>query len=108
MNRTVLAVTQRIIERSRRTRAAYLARLEQSAARERRRHRLSCGNLAHVAAACPERDVIQVTGDGRSVEIICYWPHRLAWIGDSLVVSTMDRDVLIFRDLTGAVCPERP
>ena len=60
------------------------------------------------AVACPERDVIRVTGDGRSVEIICYWPHRLAWIGDSLVVSTMDRDVLIFPNPISAAKAERP
>ncbi|WP_432698127.1 phosphogluconate dehydratase [Marinobacterium sp. YM272] len=56
MNSTVAAVTQRIIERSRDSRADYLARMAQ--ARENKPHRsvLSCGNLAHGFAACGGED----------------------------------------------------
>ena len=52
LNATIQAVTDRIIERSAPTRAAYLNRLE--AARRNKPHRsdLSCGNLAHGFAAC--------------------------------------------------------
>lgn len=47
-------VTQRIIERSRRTRADYLARMEAAAGEGPHRQRLSCGNLAHGFAASGE------------------------------------------------------
>ncbi|MGB1160830.1 MAG: phosphogluconate dehydratase [Alphaproteobacteria bacterium] len=52
LNPTIQAVTDRIIERSAPTRAAYLERIE--AARRNKPHRaeLSCGNLAHGFAAC--------------------------------------------------------
>ncbi|RDV26154.1 phosphogluconate dehydratase [Alteromonas aestuariivivens] len=52
MNSQIAEVTQRIIERSRATRQAYLDKIEQ--AREQGPHRgvLSCGNLAHGFAAC--------------------------------------------------------
>jgi len=51
MNPTVTRVTERIVERSRAPRAAYLARI--AAARDSGPHRrhLSCGNLAHGFAA---------------------------------------------------------
>ncbi|RDE24410.1 phosphogluconate dehydratase [Motiliproteus coralliicola] len=56
MNSSIESVTARIIERSRDSRSAYLARMEQ--ARSQRPHRsvLSCGNLAHGFAACGEQD----------------------------------------------------
>mgnify|MGYP000088374063 CR=1 FL=1 len=52
MNKTIQQVTDRIIERSKATRKAYLAKIER--AREHGPHRgvLSCGNLAHGFAAC--------------------------------------------------------
>ena len=56
MNKTVQQVTERIIERSKQSRAAYLQKIE--AAREQGPHRgqLSCGNLAHGFAACDAAD----------------------------------------------------
>jgi phosphogluconate dehydratase len=47
-------VTQRIVERSRRTRADYLARMDAAAGEGPHRARLSCGNLAHGFAASGE------------------------------------------------------
>jgi len=44
-------VTQRIIERSRETRANYIARMQQQADQGPRRAHLSCGNQAHAYAA---------------------------------------------------------
>ena len=38
-----------------------------------------------------------------SVELSCYWPHRLAWVGRSLLVSTMEWDVLLFEHLMDRV-----
>ncbi|KGT33449.1 hypothetical protein HC02_29440 [Vibrio parahaemolyticus] len=49
----VLEVTQRLTERSREARAAFLARTEVQAEAGKGRIGLSCGNLAHaVAASC--------------------------------------------------------
>ncbi|MFN3614620.1 MAG: phosphogluconate dehydratase [Rubrimonas sp.] len=49
-------VTDRIRARSRQTRAAYLDRMRRAAEQGPRRASLSCGNLAHVAAACSAQD----------------------------------------------------
>ncbi|TKT74156.1 phosphogluconate dehydratase [Aquamicrobium sp. LC103] len=49
-------ITQRIRERSRPTREAYLARLDDAAGRTAHRGVLSCGNLAHGFAACNLHD----------------------------------------------------
>ncbi len=46
MNPTLLRVTQRIVERSQETRAAYLARIEQAKSETVHRSQLACGNLA--------------------------------------------------------------
>ena len=53
---TLQAVTTRISERSATTRAAYLARLDQSRQQTPLRRGLSCTNLAHGCAALPGRD----------------------------------------------------
>lgn len=52
----IQAVTDRIIKRSTTTRAAYLARIEAAAKDGPQRDSLSCGNLAHGAAACTADD----------------------------------------------------
>ena len=49
-------VTQRIVERSHASRAAYLAKIEAARGKGAKRHHLSCGNLAHGFAACGEQD----------------------------------------------------
>ncbi|HXO99070.1 MAG TPA: dihydroxy-acid dehydratase, partial [Luteibacter sp.] len=49
-------VTQRIVERSRASRAAYLAKIDAARGKGAKRHHLSCGNLAHGFAACAEND----------------------------------------------------
>ncbi len=56
MNPTLLRVTQRIVERSQETRAAYLARIEQAKSETVHRSQLACGNLAHGFAACQPGD----------------------------------------------------
>ena len=56
MNPTLLRVTQRIIERSKETRSAYLARIEQAKTNTVHRSQLACGNLAHGFAACQPDD----------------------------------------------------
>ncbi|WP_363799567.1 phosphogluconate dehydratase [Lysobacter firmicutimachus] len=52
----VAQVTQRIVERSRARRTAYLARIEAASGSGPHRRRLSCGNLAHGFAACTVGD----------------------------------------------------
>lgn len=52
MHPALLSVTERIVKRSAETRAAYLARREEAAAKGVRRKGMSCGNLAHAFAAC--------------------------------------------------------
>lgn len=51
LNKVVEQVTQRIIERSAKTRAAYLARMKEQYGKRVKRDQLACTNLAHVAAA---------------------------------------------------------
>ena len=52
INETVSRITRRIIERSRPTREAYLARMESARSKTVHRAQLACGNLAHGFAAC--------------------------------------------------------
>lgn len=56
MNPQLLRVTNRVIERSRETRSAYLARIEQAKTSTVHRSQLACGNLAHGFAACQPED----------------------------------------------------
>jgi phosphogluconate dehydratase len=49
---TLLEVTERVTERSRESRAAYIDQVRRAKAEGPQRHVLSCGNLAHGAAAC--------------------------------------------------------
>jgi phosphogluconate dehydratase len=56
LNSTIAAVTARIIERSRGSRARYLAKIDAARGNGPRRQRLSCGNLAHGFAACGPAD----------------------------------------------------
>ena len=63
MHPTLSFVTQRIAERSRDTRAAYEARMAAQRIDGPRRTRLSCGNLAHAAAACSHSDKTSLSGE---------------------------------------------
>ena len=56
----VQAVTERIRQRSRALRSAYLARLERMAGRTRGADRLGCANVAHAFAAMPAQDKFRV------------------------------------------------
>jgi len=63
MNSTVLEVTERIRRRSRERRQQYLAQLDRSAQAGPARGSLSCGNLAHGMAACPQGSKDRLTDD---------------------------------------------
>ncbi len=52
VNARVGEVTNRIVERSRRSRQAYLARIDSAVAKGPARKRLGCANFAHGFAAC--------------------------------------------------------
>ncbi|KAA9130462.1 phosphogluconate dehydratase [Marinihelvus fidelis] len=62
MHATLKNVTERIIERSRQSRADYLARIDAAAAEGPGRGVLSCGNLAHGFAACGAGDKTALSG----------------------------------------------
>lgn len=59
----VEAVTARIRERSAAARAAYLARLDQAASRDRGADRLGCANVAHAFAGLPANDKLRVVAE---------------------------------------------
>ncbi len=63
VNQTLQAITNRIIERSRPTREAYLARINAAASRKPMRSALGCANLAHGFAACGPSDKAGLAGD---------------------------------------------
>ncbi|CPR17159.1 phosphogluconate dehydratase [Brenneria goodwinii] len=56
MNPSVSRITQRIIERSRKTRNRYLERINAACSQTVHRSQLACGNLAHGFAACQPDD----------------------------------------------------
>lgn len=56
-------ITQRIVERSKRSRETYLARVEAAISAGVHRSVLSCGNLAHGFAACGPMDKQALAGD---------------------------------------------
>jgi hypothetical protein len=52
------------------------------------------------AIAHPEADLVRFeTVDGRAVSMTCFYPLRVAWTGRSLLVSTVQRDLLLFEDM---------
>jgi phosphogluconate dehydratase len=63
MRSAIVEVTQRIRERSARERAAYLARIDQLAARPRGSDRMGCANVAHAFAALPKDDKFKVVAE---------------------------------------------
>ncbi|MFP5513926.1 MAG: phosphogluconate dehydratase, partial [Alphaproteobacteria bacterium] len=78
LNSVVARVTERIAERSRDRRAAYLARLE-SAGGKPRRHRLGCANLAHAFAACGANDKAALRGETQpSIGIVTAYNDMLS------------------------------
>jgi len=66
MNPKIKAITERIIERSKSTRAAYLDKIERSKSETVHRANLSCGNLAHGFAACGKEDKAKLRGINHS------------------------------------------
>jgi phosphogluconate dehydratase len=59
----VARVTNRIRERSRALRQAYLARVDAAIARPRGADRMGCANVAHAFAALPQPDKLRIVAE---------------------------------------------
>jgi phosphogluconate dehydratase len=78
LNAVVSAVTDRIIERSRDSRAAYIALIEREAAAQVRRPGLGCANLAHAYAGTEEdRDAMKADA-GMNIGIVTAYNDMLS------------------------------
>ena len=60
MKQSHIEVTERIIERSRPTRSAYLHRVDEMISRKKGPDRLGCANVAHAFAAMPANDKLRI------------------------------------------------
>ncbi len=78
MNPTVSAVTDRIIERSRDSRAAYLALIERERDTHVRRPNLGCANLAHAYAGTAEDRDAMKADTGMNIGIVTAYNDMLS------------------------------
>jgi len=63
MNKTILEVTQRIVDRSKQIRSQYLTQMKALADDKVSRSALSCGNIAHAMASCSDTEKDDLTGE---------------------------------------------
>ena len=79
LNDTLARVTDRVVKKSERTRKAYLAQMRKASSDGPQRSHVSCGNLAHAAAACPA-DVKKslAKGGGANVAIVTSYNDMLS------------------------------
>ena len=79
INKEIQAITDRIIKRSKTTRAAYLEKIDTAQSNTVHRASLSCGNLAHGFAACGSDDKNKLKGLNHSdVAIISAYNDMLS------------------------------
>ncbi len=79
LNDNVVRVTDRIRERSAKTRAAYMRQMHAAASEGPHRSLVSCGNLAHAAAACGPADKKALAkGDGPNIGIVTAYNDMLS------------------------------
>jgi phosphogluconate dehydratase len=79
VNSTLAAVTDRIIQRSKTSRAAYLARIKGAMDPRPRRTDMGCSNLAHGMAACGPAEKARITGDrGACIAIVSAYNDMLS------------------------------
>ena len=71
----LVAVTERIVQRSQATRSAYLAQVHAYASRTPGAQRLGCANVAHAFAAMPQDDKKQASGLGGIAVVTHRPPH---------------------------------
>lgn len=75
----IVEITERIIARSRDSRAAYLEKVNQMRSNGPARKRLSCGNLAHGFAACSKDDKLALAeGDAPNLGIVSAFNEMLS------------------------------
>jgi hypothetical protein len=56
------------------------------------------------AFAYPQGDIVSLeSDDGQRASMTCYYPFTTAWAGRSLVVATIQGELLFFEDLVGAL-----
>jgi len=76
---TLKSVTDRIRQRSEKTRTAYLDLMKRAATQGPQRSSLSCGNLAHAAAACPTEEKKRLIGmDAANLGIVTAYNDMLS------------------------------
>ena len=63
MKHSIIEITERIKEKSRPTRIAYLARIDAMLQRQRGADRLGCANVAHAIAALPKNDKLKIVSE---------------------------------------------
>ncbi|WP_411816254.1 phosphogluconate dehydratase [Hyphococcus sp. DH-69] len=79
LHETVARVTDRIREKSRPTREAYLSQMNAAASEGPHRTSVSCGNLAHAAAACSVADKHSLaSGEGPNIAIVSAYNDMLS------------------------------
>ncbi|NWG91732.1 MAG: phosphogluconate dehydratase [Parvularculaceae bacterium] len=79
LNAVLERVTDRIRERSRKSREAYLAQMRAAASDGPHRAHVSCGNLAHAAAACSYEDKRRIAkGKGPNIAIVTAYNDMLS------------------------------
>ncbi|MGA0299992.1 MAG: phosphogluconate dehydratase [Paracoccaceae bacterium] len=78
VNRTLHEVTERIMERSERSRAAYLTRMKTAAGEGPRRAHLTCGNQAHAYAAMGQDQKGLAEGHAPNIGIISAYNDMLS------------------------------
>ena len=79
LNENLRAITDRIAERSRDSRQDYLEKLGRTRRENPPRRRLSCGNMAHAAAACETSDQMAVaTADRPNIGIVTAYNDMLS------------------------------
>ena len=79
LNDVVARVTDRVRERSRKTRDAYLKQMRAAASDGPHRSHVSCGNLAHAAAACSFEDKKALAkGGGPNIAIVTAYNDMLS------------------------------
>jgi phosphogluconate dehydratase len=74
----IAEVTHRVVEKSRDSRAAYLARIDEAKKAGPGRGRLSCGNLAHAFAAVPLGDKLTMRGKAPNIGIVTSYNDMLS------------------------------
>ncbi len=74
----IAEITNRIIERSKPTRSAYLERIEHARKQGPGRGRLSCGNLAHAFAASPLGDKLSMRTQAPNIGIVTAYNDMLS------------------------------